>query len=264
MPLHATASLSSPLLSFDFDGTLHNPAEEPSVSTELFDVLQELKISRQAKWGVNTGRSLPHLLEGLEEGKFPLAPDFIVAREREVFYAYGKGGWQEDAELNDRCEHEINVLLHDSRELMAELRHVIEEHTGAEWIEQPGEPAGLIARTEAEMAWIMAQVQKRVPAGSALGWQRNSIYLRFGPRNFQKGSSLARVASTLGIARESIFAIGDSHNDLEMLDVRIAAMVACPANAVAEIKEHLRAQDGYLSTAAYSAGVCEALRNFFF
>jgi hydroxymethylpyrimidine pyrophosphatase-like HAD family hydrolase len=72
------------------------------------------------------------------------------------------------------------------------------------------------------------------------------------------------VASTLGIERESIFAIGDSHNDLEMLDVRIAAMVACPANAVAEIKEHLRAQDGYLSTAAYSAGVCEALRNFFF
>lgn len=263
MTVDIASSLAAPLLSFDFDGTLHNPAESPSVARELFEILQLLKKTRHATWGINTGRSLPHLLEGLQESGFPFMPDFIVAREREIFYADAKGDWQADATWNDDCHREITTLLHDCRELMAQIRHLVEEHTGAEWIVLPGEPAGLIARTEAEMEWIMSKITPMVPADSALGWQRNSIYLRFGPRHFQKGSSLTRVAHTLGAARENIFAIGDSHNDLEMLDPTVATMIACPANAIADIQRHVLARGGYLCDACYSAGVCEALRHFF-
>lgn len=251
------------LLSFDFDGTLHNPAVAPPVSPTLFTLLEELRDTHHAAWGINTGRSLPYLLEGLAESRFPRMPDFIIAREREIFYLAADGTWQEDEEWNQRCEREIAQLLLDSAELMKEIRHLVNERTGAEWIEQPGEPAGIIARTETEMAWIVGQIEERVPPASALGWQRNSIYLRFGDMAFQKGSSLARVGQRLGIAPAGIFAIGDSHNDLEMLHHDVAAMIACPANTVPEISAHVKTQGGYLCRQSYSEGAVEALRHFF-
>ena len=86
---------------------------------------------------------------------------------------------------------------------------------------------------------------------------------RFGDLAYQKGSSLARVAQRLGIAPAGIFAIGDSHNDLEMLDRGTAAMIACPANTVPEISAHVKAQGGYLCRQSYSEGAVEALRHFF-
>jgi HAD superfamily hydrolase (TIGR01484 family) len=251
------------LLSFDFDGTLHNPAENPPVSPALFALLQELRDTHHAAWGINTGRSLEYLLEGLAESHFPSLPDFIIAREREIFFLASDHTWQADEEWNQRCEREIAQLLLDSADLMKEIRHLVKERTGAEWIEQPGEPAGIIARTETEMAWIVSQIETRVPPTSALGWQRNSIYLRFGDLAFQKGSSLTRVAHCLGIAPAGIFAIGDSHNDLEMLDHGTAAMIACPANSVPEISAHVNAQGGYLCRQSYSEGAVEALRHFF-
>ncbi len=251
------------LLSFDFDGTLHNPAADPPVSPALFSLLQELRDTHQAAWGINTGRALPHVLEGLAESHFPSPPDFIIAREREIFTASADGTWQADDEWNLRCERDIAQLLRDSEDLMKEIRHLVQERTGAAWIEQLGEPAGIIARTEEEMAWIVGQIEARVPPASALGWQRNSIYLRFGDLAFQKGSSLARVAQRFGIAPSGIFAIGDSHNDLEMLDHSVAAMIACPANAVPEITAHVTAQGGYRCAQPYSEGAVEALRHFF-
>jgi HAD superfamily hydrolase (TIGR01484 family) len=251
------------LLSFDFDGTLHNPAGVPPVSFAFFALLTELRETHQAAWGINTGRSLEYLLEGLAESQFPSPPDFIIAREREIFFLANDQIWQPDDEWNQRCEREIAQLLVESEDFMHEIRHLVKERTGAEWIEQPGEPAGIIARTETEMAWILTQIETRVPPTSALGWQRNSIYLRFGDRAFQKGSSLARVASRLDIPPARIFAIGDSHNDLEMLDHTIAAMIACPGNAVSEISAHINAQGGYHCRESYSEGAIEALRHFF-
>jgi HAD superfamily hydrolase (TIGR01484 family) len=254
---------SRPLLSFDFDGTLHNPADQPPVAQELFAWLRHLETQRGAIWGINTGRSLEHMIEGLAESHFPSPPHFIVAREREIFFPTSHGTWQADHEWNDHCERTIAQLLHEWREVVTEIRHLVEEQTGAAWIEQPGEPAGIIARTDAEMSWIVRQIETRVPATADLGWQRNSIYLRLGPRAFQKGSSLARVARHFQIHATHTFAIGDSHNDLEMLHHHVAAMIACPANAVPEISAHVHAQGGYLCHASYSAAAVEALHHFF-
>jgi hydroxymethylpyrimidine pyrophosphatase-like HAD family hydrolase len=58
-------------------------------------------------------------------------------------------------------------------------------------------------------------------------------------------------------------AIGDSHNDLAMLDPRHAAMVGCPGNAVAEVKQHVAAIGGYVAQALHGAGVIETVRHFF-
>lgn len=261
-PLDSPA-LPGAILSFDFDGTLHNPAERPTVSLRLFQTLARLRSEKGALWGINTGRSIAHVAEGLVEGGFPFTPDWVVAREREIWLPSASGRWVPHEPWNRDCATELERFFKDVRGTLDAIRHEVEEHTGATWIEQPGDPAGLVARTEEEMAWIMGRVRELAAGDPMLGWQRNSIWLRFGHKNYQKGSSLAEVTRHFGLMREQTFAIGDSHNDFEMLSPGVAAMFACPANAVADIREHVTSQRGHACLLPHSEGCVEALEYFF-
>lgn len=261
-PLDAPSTATT-VLSFDFDGTLHSPAEDPAVPLEFFEVIRELRTSHGAVWGINTGRSMPQLVEGFLESRFPFLPDWVVAREREIFFPNAFGHWLPDETWNRRCEKEIHRLFSETKKLLSGIRHQVEEHTGAQWIEMDGEPAGIISRTEEEMEWIAERVELLAAADTSLGWQRNSIYLRFGHRDFQKGSSLAEVARRFNLSATESFAIGDSHNDLEMLDPAHAAMTACPANAVQAVREKVSSHGGYIASAVHGAGAVEALRHYF-
>ncbi|MCU0796899.1 MAG: HAD hydrolase family protein [Akkermansiaceae bacterium] len=251
------------VLSFDFDGTLHDPAAEPPVLPEFFDWVRELRVSHGAVWGINTGRSMNHVIEGLIEGRFPFSPDWVVARERELWYPNAFGRWLPDEKWNRRCEKDHRKFFRSIRKLLGKIRAEVESHTGATWVEQEGDPAGLIARSEEEMEWIMGRVRELTANEPQLGWQRNSIYLRFGHKDYQKGSSLRRVAEGFGLGAERCFAMGDSHNDFEMLAPESAAFFACPGNAVPEVRAHVIESGGYAARGHQSAGCIEALGHFF-
>jgi len=246
------------ILSFDFDGTLHHPADEPPVPAAFFDLIARLREEHAAVWCINTGRSLPLLIEGMVESRFPFSPDWVVAREREIYQTNPFGRMIPHAEWNKRCEKEMHRLFKKSAKFLKAARLQILERTGAEWIEMDGEPAGLIARTEEEMDWINTCLLALDPPAN-LGWQRNSIYLRFGHRGFQKGSSLAEITRLQKLNADACFAIGDSHNDLEMLAPLHAAFIACPSNAVAEVRVQVTTHGGHLANRAHGNGVIEAL-----
>ncbi len=251
------------LLSFDFDGTLHDPASDPPVPRGFFDRLAVLRERHQVLWGINTGRSLEYMIEGFEESLFPFLPDWVVAREREIHLPDARGGWVPHEPWNRRCEQDIHGLFEEVRELLDRIRHDIGQHTGAQWIAMEGEPAGLISRTEEEMEWIVRHITPLTAGQPLLSWQRNSIYLRFGHRAYQKGSSLAEVARLHGIPVERCFAMGDSHNDAEMLHSTHAGMIACPANSVPEIRERVSSAGGFIASSIHGEGVIEALAHFF-
>jgi len=247
------------ILSFDFDGTLHHPADTPPVPAAFFDLIAHLRKEHGAMWCINTGRSLPLLIEGMVESRFPFSPDWVVAREREIYQSNAFGRMVPHAAWNKRCEKEMHRLFKKSANFLKTARHKILEQTGAEWIGMDGEPAGLIARTEEEMDWINACLLALDPPEN-LGWQRNSIYLRFGHRGFQKGSSLAEITRLQNLNADACFAIGDSHNDLEMLDPLHAAFIACPSNAIAEVRTHVTTHGGHLTSQPHGTGVIEALK----
>jgi len=257
------APLPATILSFDFDGTLHDPASDPPVPMEFFELLRQLRIRHGALWGINTGRSLEHLQEAFSESHFPFLPDWVVAREREIYLPADDGRWLPHASWNRVCELEVHGLFKRARNLLDHIRREIEEHTGAQWMEWHGEPAGVISRTEEEMEWIVQRVTPIAAEEPQLSWQRNSIWLRFGHRDFQKGSSLAEVARIHRLPAARCFAMGDSHNDLEMLDPACAGMAACPANSVLEIREKITATGGLITQGVHGHGVIEALRHFF-
>ncbi len=206
---------------------------------------------------------MPQVLEGMVESKFPFLPDFVVAREREVFFPNEFGRFVGYKEWNDRCESAIKTLFSKAQKSLAAVKREVEERTTAQYIELKGEPAGVISSTEDEMERIVKEILPMVAAEEKFGWQRNSIYLRFGHRDFQKGTALSEVARIFGICTENTFAMGDSHNDLEMLDTDHSGIAACPANSVAAIQELIQKRGGLLTKSATGLGVVEALRSLF-
>ncbi len=91
------------LLSTDFDGTLVDHEARPSIDPEFFDYFQALK-DRGVLWALNTGRTVHHVVEGLEEFGFPFHPDFVLTSEREVFRRSENGlGWEDYGDWNQRC-----------------------------------------------------------------------------------------------------------------------------------------------------------------
>ena len=126
-----------------------------------------------------------------------------------------------------------------------------------------GEPASVIAKSEEEMEWIVNRFTPLVAAEPELSWQRNTIYLRFGHRDFNKGSSLSEIARMHQLGAEHCFAMGDSHNDVEMLDKRHAHMIACPANALDLVFAHVKEQGGLITQRLHGEGVVQALEHYF-
>ena len=262
LPPPANDAAFKQLLSFDFDGTLLDPEEETTIHPQFFDLIKELRQSHHAMWGLNTGRSLFHTLQGMEESKFSYRPDYIIAREREIYFPNQFGRWVDHPTWNKACEKDHKTLFRKNKRLLNKVSKWIKTETSAAWGSQADEPAGVVATTEAEMQRIIDFIDTMIPAKSQLAYQRNSIYMRFSHSLYHKGSALAEVGRSFKIDKSNIFTIGDGHNDLDMLDTSIAEMIACPANAHNEVKNHVSSQGGYVAKEKASQGVTEALKNF--
>src|SRR5205823_14168892 len=122
--------------------------------------------------------------------------------------------------------------------------------------------AGLIAASEEEMDRVTEFIEGARAKEPKFNYQRNTIYLRFCHADYHKGAALAELARLIDIPRESIFAAGDHHNDISMLDGEVAGVPACPANAIEEVKAAVRSAGGYVAQREHGAGVREALRHF--
>lgn len=81
-------------------------------------------------------------------------------------------------------------------------------------------------------------------------------FLEFSHPLATKGEALAFLAELYGINREEIMAVGDSYNDLEMLEYAGLGVV------VANAREDIKKTADYVTLASYGDGVVEALEKF--
>ena len=251
------------LLAFDFDGTLSCPEMSPLVPHDFFDVIRGLRDAHHVCWGINTGRSLMHTMEGIHQSNFPFLPDYIIAREREIYTPNSYGRWLPVKEWNKQCNKAHKKLFRKHKRLLKSIRQWVESETSADWGLQADEPAGMVASSVEEMDAIVSKLDVEIADAECLSYQRNAIYLRFSHENYHKGSALAEVGRLIDIPTEKTFAIGDSYNDLDMLDISIAAHLACPANACDEVKAQITDSGGYVASANAGLGALEALKALF-
>jgi HAD superfamily hydrolase (TIGR01484 family) len=250
------------LLSTDFDGTIVSRVSEPILDPACMELIGALQ-SQGAVWAINTGRSVDLLESGLTDFSFPMRPDFILTSERDIFRPSENGGaWEAYGDWNDRCARDHRELFSASQSVLAEVIDFVNQRTKARLIYESEGPAGLIASSEEEMNRVTEFIEQARAKQPKFNYQRNTVYLRFCHADYHKGAALAELARLIDIPRENIFAAGDHHNDVSMLDGKFAAMPACPANAIPEVKEAVQAAGGYVAQREHGAGVHEALCHF--
>src|SRR6201987_3964451 len=247
------------LLSIDFDGTLVSRTSEPVLHAQCMELIRELQKAGTI-WAINTGRSVDLLESGLADFAFPIRPDFILTTERDVFRPGQNGGeWEPFGDWNQRCARDHADLFSSAGSVLAEFVDFATNQTKSRLIHNSQGLEGLAAESEEEMDRITEFILQARGGHSKLDYQRNGIYLRFCHADYHKGTTLAELARLLDVSRENIFAAGDHHNDVSMLDGRFAAMPSCPANSIPEVQNAVSNAGGYIAQKDHGAGVHEAL-----
>lgn len=250
------------LLSTDFDGTIVSRVSEPILDDECMEAIRELQAGG-AIWAINTGRSVDLLESGLTDFSVPVRPDFILTSERDVFRPGSNGmKWEAYGDWNERCARDHAELFTSASSVLAEVIDFVNQKTKARIIYEPDGAAGLIAANEEEMNRVTEFIEQARAKQPKFSYQRNTVYLRFCHTDYHKGAALGELSRLLDIPRENIFAAGDHHNDVSMLDGKFAAMPACPANAIPEVKNAVRSAGGFVAKREHGAGVYDALVHF--
>lgn len=250
------------LISTDFDGTIVSRVSEPILDDDCLEMIRSLQAGG-AVWAINTGRSVDLLESGLMDFGFPIRPDFILTSERDVFRPGTNGTtWEPYGDWNQRCAHAHTELFSSASSVVTEILDYVNSKTKAQILYEYNRPAGLLTVSEDEMDRVTEFIEKARAGQPQFSYQRNTIYLRFCHTDYHKGAALGELARLLEIPRENTFAAGDHHNDISMLDGRYAAMPACPANAIPEVKAAVRSANGFVAEREHGAGVYDALRHF--
>src|SRR5438874_1713011 len=250
------------LLSIDFDGTLVSRGSETIFDPNCMELIRELQHAG-AIWAINTGRLVVLLEKGIGEFALPIRPDFILTTERDVFRPSQNGEkWEPFGDWNHRCARDHAELFSSAGSVLAEFVDFATNHTKARLLYNSEGLEGLAAESEEEIDRITQFIRQARANHPKLDYQRNGVYLRFCHADYHKGAALAELARLLDVVRENIFAAGDHHNDVSMLDGRFAAMPSCPANAIPEVQHAVRNAGGYVAQKGHGAGVHEALLHF--
>lgn len=249
------------LLSTDFDGTLIGHEPDARTAASLASALRALR-ERGAVWAVNTGRQLWFALEGLEHARLPHDPDFVLSSEKDVYRRVGDGEWEAFGEWNAHTESRTVDLLGRAGHVLEAVRELSDADKNVEILYENGRVGGLMTADTETMDRVVEKIRSLAADVPDFSFNRNTVWMRFTHRDIHKGSALAELARLLDIPREQVLAIGDHHNDIPMLDGAAAAMVACPSNAVAEVKDVVRSAGGYISPYPWSEGVADAVRHF--
>lgn len=250
------------ILCFDFDGTLVHPESDPIFHPHLGQMIQQLR-KLGAAWVINTGRSLGQTTQGLAQYGIFLQPDFIIARESEVFRPGLFGRWVDYGSWNKQAEKAHNRFVREHQPSLRAIREMVETQTKAQFLEGEYGELGIVGTTDEEMDVISTFIDTHATQFPDIGYHRNGIYLRFSHSGYSKGSALGELARLLGLDASRCFAAGDNYNDLSMLDRRWAHQIACPGNALPPVKKIVNDRGGFVATKPASEGMIEALGHYF-
>ncbi len=236
------------IIATDLDNTLFQIGKDVPPPDFFEKILKWQK--NKGSWVIATGRSSEQTKGFIDE--WPVEPDYFIARERYIFQAEGDNftpweNWNQSLQKKSgKIEKEREKWLTpiidwlEASSFKAELSDGylhFESETGAR-------------RGEKKLMDILPDDRKPI---------RNRIYLGVVPEETGKGRCLNHLAKKKGWNPGEIICVGDSANDLDMLDGRYAFNSAAVANAEDRIKEAVAGNDGILLESPVGRGVLELL-----
>lgn len=248
------------LISTDFDGTIFAEFASTPIPTSLQNLLRTLQ-RRGALWVINTGRDLGSLLETLARAQPSVQPDALVLVEREI-YVRREGQYLPMTTWNDECARSHEALFARLSKDVPRMVESLRARHRATFYEDSFSPLCVLAETVHIADEIQAELEAYAKAVQDLCVVRNDVYIRFAHAAFNKGTALSEIARRLKISPREILAAGDHYNDLPMLDAERARWLVAPANAIPEVQQRVRAQDGYVSNRTHGDGVALGIEYF--
>lgn len=232
------------LLATDLDGTLIGDDE---ALKNLNNLLSELMAANSLKLAYVTGRSLESYNQ-LAASKSLLTPDALVTAVGTEIYWSGTDlsyGWPKPVDW-----HRESILSK-----LGDLHELIKQ---PETEQRPYKVSFYLK----DNPKVLDLVRQRLSGDAVDVLYSHQEYLDILPKGINKGGALNHLASHWKIDNSNIVACGDSANDIDMLTISKAVVVA---NAHQELLDWVHSDNGpniYLAKQAYAAGIREGLRNF--
>jgi hydroxymethylpyrimidine pyrophosphatase-like HAD family hydrolase len=250
------------LISTDFDGTLFAEFEDPPIPFELQDMIARLQ-ARGVKWVINTGREMASLMEALARANVKIEPDYLILVEREI-YCHQESSYLGMEDWNAGCTKAHADLFAKIEGDLPRIVDWISARFHARMYQDPYSPFCLIAGNNGDADVIHRYLDEYSSTVPDLVVVRNDVYARFSHAAYNKGTALAELSRHLNVGKDNVFASGDHLNDLPMLSLEYAKWLAAPGNAVEEVKECVRKQNGFVSKHSHGRAMADAFRTFAF
>jgi HAD superfamily hydrolase (TIGR01484 family) len=247
------------LISTDFDGTIHEDFAHSPIPILLQEKLQRLR-GQGVVWVINTGRDLSSLMESLGREHCQVLPDYVVTVEREI-HRHVRGRYESVEPWNGQCMRDHAKIF---TELSVEVQHLtrhLDEKYDATFYDDSWSPLCVIARSNAQMDLIQAELDTFCSEVKRLTVVRNDVYLRMSHRGYSKGTALQEIQRQLGITAAQTLAAGDHLNDIPMLQRSVAEWLVTPSNGLPQIQALVAGQGGYICKASCGEGILEALEH---
>jgi HAD superfamily hydrolase (TIGR01484 family) len=251
------------LLAIDIDGTLLDTSGK--IDEETKETLKEIAKGKDIKVAIVTSRSLDGVLPVFSENGFKYFPSLIIAEEREI-YTFNNGAYVPlSEEWNNWVIKEEEGVLPIARKLLAgwaeEFQRKGLKFSPVSWeIENKRKFPSLVFPDINQAEAARRYVEKELSSLSVpLRAERPAICLDIRSVETGKGKTLNKALEILKILPTSVLCIGDSYNDLEMLDGKYGFKSACPNNAEKIIKETIAKNNGYVARYSYGKGVTEII-----
>jgi hypothetical protein len=251
------------LVALDIDGTLLEP--DKTIAPELSRALRDLR-DRGVELTTASGRPADFQIELLDSyglGAADKCFTALITDERELYLAdgsafvpYEKWNRQVRRRWRDLFDSAMDWLGRVESE--ATRRGFGTTMFALEEMRNRG-LATLICESAEQASALRAWVAPQLAAEADLLCNQNVQLLQIVDAQTGKGPLLSMLAGLRGFSSSQVLAVGDSVNDVGMLDGSHGFHAATVGNAGAEIRDLVRAGNGYVASRPNGHGVTEIL-----
>jgi len=190
-------------------------------------------------------------------------PQFLICRHSFVYWIH-KGKLKEDKEWNEVMIKRIECVTRKMSTYICEwiekLRQAGYNYTRWTLYHDYGFEVMFASDKEAEeVRQLMTKLVVQIPEVEVT---RNYWGINVTVAGIDKGKALKHVADYLDLSPTQILAIGDSLNDMSMLDGRYRFLSAAVVNADEAVKQAVLKNNGVVATKPGGMGVLEILKKF--
>ena len=249
------------LIAMDFDNTLIGHGKE-RISPTLLNFFEKF-IQKGFYAGIVTGRERWNLHETwLAHGEVwgNRFPNYLIAREAYIF-RINNGEYDELTDYNTAISEKISKTVREVASHLETILHELEKDgiLIQNWFVYSDFAVEIRVANDYDRAMeVIRDVLMKLHIKN-VAVHRNVNLITIYHQSAGKGNTLNAFAQSLAIKPDEVLAIGDSLNDLSMIDSHLGFVGACVGNADDAVKQTVLKNGGYVGKGVAFEGILDII-----